>query len=46
MRRYVIQSAIMLIGVVVSLHNISSITAYAKEDDEFLMGGVQSITHI
>ena len=39
MRRHVIYSVIMLIGVMASLHNISSITAYAKEDDGFLMGG-------
>lgn len=39
MRRRVIHKVILLIGVVVSLHNIGNITAYAKEDDEFLRGG-------
>lgn len=39
MRRHVIYNIILLIGVIAALHNISSITAYAKEDDEFLRGG-------
>lgn len=39
MRRHVIYNIILLIGLIASLHNISSITAYAKEDDEFLRGG-------
>lgn len=46
MRRHVIRRVILLIGVIAALHNTDSITAYAKEDDDFLRGGVQSITHI
>ncbi len=46
MRRYVIYTVILLIGVVVALHNINDITVYAKENDGFLTGEGQSITRI
>lgn len=39
MRRHVIRRVILLIGVIAALHNTGSITAYAKEDDDFLRGG-------
>lgn len=47
MGKCVIHKAFMLIGVIVALQNIGSITAYAKEDNDFfLRGGVQSIIRI
>lgn len=48
MRKHVIHRAILLIGVVAALYNIGSVTACAKEDDDFLRGGykVQSIFNI
>lgn len=47
MRKHVIHRAILLIGVVAALYNIGSVTACAKEDDDFLRGGgVQSTIHI
>ena len=39
MRKHVIHRAILLIGVVAALYNIGSVTACAKEDDDFLRGG-------
>ena len=47
MRRHIIHNVILLLGVIAALQNIGSITAYAKEDNDFfLRGGVQSITSI
>lgn len=39
MMRPVIHKVVLLMGVVAALHNIGGITAYAKEDDDFLRGG-------
>lgn len=39
MRKCVIHKAFMLIGVIVALQNIGSITAYAKEDNDFFLRG-------
>lgn len=46
MRERVTYMVILLIGVLMALYHVGSITAYAKEDGDFLRGGVQSITHI
>lgn len=39
MGKCVIHKAFMLIGVIVALQNIGSITAYAKEDNDFFLRG-------
>lgn len=39
MRRHVIHNVILLIGVIAALHKTGNITAYAKEDGDFLKGG-------